>query len=60
MQAPTEYAENRRKIAEKRERDYTAVNISSKVDVLIQDVEKIMEEGPKNGCAFPYSCRNVC
>jgi hypothetical protein len=59
VQAPTaaQYAAARRKIAEKREQDYTQVHLSSKVDVLISDVEKIMEEGPDKdtGCGSARS-----
>lgn len=59
LQAPTaaEYAERRREMAEFREKNYTQVNMSSKVDVLIDDVEKIMQAGPDDtGCAcFSFS-----
>lgn len=56
LQPPTaaEYAERRREIQEFREKHYTQVNMSSKVDVLIDDVEKIMAAGPDDlECAFP-------
>jgi hypothetical protein len=34
-------------ISKRRERDYTAVNVSSKVDVLISDIEKVLKDAEK-------------